>query len=172
MMNVKFLNPFVEAAFEVLKAETGFSLRRGDLGLEKGVYVTEDLTVILSLVGQVEGTVFYSMGMPTALALVSQMMASEVASLDPLAQSAVAELGNVITGRASVKLSHAGYESVISPPTLLLGAGARISTLDFPRLIVPLEFGDGQVTIHLALREGRGNVVRSGQLPTPPRPEV
>ncbi|WP_322807388.1 chemotaxis protein CheX [Thermanaerothrix sp.] len=171
-MNVKFLNPFVESAFEVLKAETGFNLRRGDLGLEKGVYVTEDLTVILSLVGQVEGTVFYSMSQPTALALVSPMMGSNVEMLDQLAQSAIAELGNVITGRASVKLAQAGYESVISPPTLLLGNGARISTLDFPRLIVPLEFERGQVTIHLALREGRGGVVRSSQLPTPPRPEV
>lgn len=115
-MNVKFLNPFVESAFEVLKAETGFNLRRGDLGLEKGVYVTEDLTVILSLVGQVEGTVFYSMSQPTALALVSPMMGSNVEMLDQLAQSAIAELGNVITGRASVKLAQAGYESVISPP--------------------------------------------------------
>lgn len=171
-MNVKFLNPFVESAFEVLKAETGYNLRRGDLGLEKSVYVTEDLTVILSLVGQVEGTVFYSMSQPTALALVSPMMGSEVETLDQLAQSAIAELGNVITGRASVKLAQAGYESVISPPTLLLGNGARISTLDFPRLIVPLEFERGQVTIHLALREGRSGVVHSGQLPTPPRPQV
>ncbi|MDT8897631.1 chemotaxis protein CheX [Thermanaerothrix sp. 4228-RoL] len=171
-MNVKFLNPFVESAFEVLKAETGYNLRRGDLGLEKSVYVTEDLTVILSLVGQVEGTVFYSMSQPTALALVSPMMGSEVETLDQLAQSAIAELGNVITGRASVKLAQAGFESVISPPTLLLGNGARISTLDFPRLIVPLEFERGQVTIHLALREGRGGVVHSGQLPTPPRPQV
>jgi chemotaxis protein CheX len=50
----------------------------------------------------------------------------------------VAELGNVITGRASVKLAEAGYEAVISPPTLLSGKGATISTLDFGRLVVPL----------------------------------
>jgi CheY-specific phosphatase CheX len=33
-----------------------------------------------------------------------------------LAQSGIAELANVITGRASVKLSQAGYEATISPP--------------------------------------------------------
>lgn len=170
-MNVKFLNPFVESAYEVLKAETGLVLKRGDLGLEKSVYTTEDLTVIISLVGQVEGTVFYSMSQSTALALVSRMVGETVETLDALAQSAIAELGNVITGRASVKLSHAGYESVISPPALLLGSGARISTLDFPRLIVPLMFDHGQVTIHLALREGR-SMLRSGQMPAPPRPQV
>uniref|UniRef100_A0A7C4PND0 Chemotaxis protein CheX n=1 Tax=Anaerolinea thermolimosa TaxID=229919 RepID=A0A7C4PND0_9CHLR len=64
-MNVKFLNPFVEAAYEVLTAETRQEVTRGDLKLENGTYLTDDLTVILSLVGAVEGTVFYSMSAAT-----------------------------------------------------------------------------------------------------------
>lgn len=31
MVNVKFLNPFVEATSEVIKAEVGLTIERGDL---------------------------------------------------------------------------------------------------------------------------------------------
>jgi len=170
-MNVKFLNPFVEAAFEVLRAETNIALERGDLVLEKTPYVTEDVTVVIALVGRVEGTVFYSMSQPTAIALASKIMGEALESFDALAQSGIAELGNVITGRASVKLAQAGFESTISPPTLLLGKGATISTVDFQRLVVPLHGDCGTVDIHLALRDGQRFMnVSTAQMTVPKAP--
>jgi CheY-specific phosphatase CheX len=54
-VNVKFLNPFLEAIYEVLKSETGMEASKGDLQLEKGPYTTDDITVIIALVGGVEG---------------------------------------------------------------------------------------------------------------------
>lgn len=152
-MNVKFLNPFVEAAHEVLQAESDLEVRRGDLVLEKEPYVTEDVTVIISLVGQVEGNVFYSMNEAMAILLAERMLGESLADFSMLAQSGIAELGNVITGRASVKLDNAGYRCTISPPTLLRGSGAVISTLDYTRLVVPLVSEVGRLVIHLALRE-------------------
>ncbi len=171
-MNVKFLNPFVEAAHEVLQTETAISITRGELGLEKNAYLTNDVTVIISLVGRVEGTVFYAMNEGTAIALASRILGEPLGALSPLAQSGIAELGNVITGRASVKLSEAGYESTISPPTMLLGKGATISTLDFGRLVVPLNSECGSVAIHLALREGVNRGLSAAALPVPARPVV
>ena len=171
-MNVKFLNPFVESAFEVLAAEANIKLTRGDLSLDKQPYLTDDVTVVISMVGRVEGTVFYSLSEKTALHLVSQMLGDDIKEFVGLAQSGIAELGNVITGRASVKLSESGFESTISPPTLLVGKGATISTLDFARLVVPLASEYGSVTIHLALREGRERVLSAAALPTPARPRV
>lgn len=152
-MNVKFLNPFVDAAFEVIEVETGYKIARGELGLEKDAYVTDDITVIISLVGQVEGNVFYSMPSGTALALASRILGEDLPQFDALAQSGIAELANVITGRASIKLAESGFQSTMSPPTMLQGKGARISTLDYARLLVPLSGDCGNLAIHLALRE-------------------
>lgn len=165
-MNVKFLNPFVEAAYEVLRVETGQEIVRGELSLENGAYVTDDATVILSLVGSVEGTVFYSMSNETAVALASILMGEPLEKFEILAQSGIAELGNVITGRASMKLAEAGFESTISPPALILGKGASISTLDYLRLVVPLEMQAGRVMIHLALRPGK-NALKTPQIAIP-----
>jgi chemotaxis protein CheX len=169
-MNVKFLNPFLESAHEILLAETHQTLNRGKLSVEKASYKTDDVTVIIALVGNIEGNVFYSMDTKTAIALASAMLGEEMTSLDNLALSGISELGNVITGRASQKLSEAGFEVTISPPTLVLGAGATISTLDFPRLVVPLEAQCGIITVHLALRDGVRTALKAADIPVPQRP--
>lgn len=166
-MNVKFLNPFVSAAHEILSHEMHESIQRGDLHLESGSYQTDDVTVIISLVGAVDGTVFYSMSKEVAVGLASTLMGEKFASLDRLAQSGIAELGNVITGQASMKLAAAGFESNISTPSLIIGKGATISTLEFPRLIVPLTTSIGPLTIHLALREGIQQNLKTPQLEIP-----
>ena len=171
-MNVKFLNPFLEATVEVVKAETGYELSRGDLKLEEKPYATGEVTTIIAMVGGVEGNVFISMSRDTAIKLASKMMSENLDDFDGLAQSGIAELGNVITGRASVKLSVTGYEATISPPTMLLGAGGIISTLDFHRLVVPFTAECGVITIHLALREGRANLTKAAQIPVPKRPSL
>jgi chemotaxis protein CheX len=152
-MNVKFMNPFVDAAIEILEVECGIKIGRGNLTLQKTALTTEDVTVLLSLIGQVQGVVLYSLSTNTGLGLVSRVMGQEFTEFDSLAQSGVAELGNVITGRATVKLSQAGFTVDISPPTLIQGKGVTISTLDFARVIVPLRSEAGEIIVHLAVRE-------------------
>jgi chemotaxis protein CheX len=153
-MKVKFLNPFVDAACEILRLEMQETVERGNLLLDNGFYVTDDVTVILALIGAVDGTVFYSMSNDMAIRFASTLVGKSFDVMDKLVQSGIAELGNVITGRASMKLAEAGYEANISPPSLIMGKGATISTLDYPRLVVPLITSLGSITIHLALREG------------------
>lgn len=166
-MNVKFLNPFVNSAHEILSLEMREEVQRGELCLETGTYVTDDVTVIISLIGAVDGTVFFSMSKEAAMQMASALMGERFESLDKVAQSGIAELGNVITGRASMKLAEAGYETNISTPSLIIGKGATLSTLEYPRLLVPLKTSMGLMTIHLALREGVQTGLKAPQLGTP-----
>jgi chemotaxis protein CheX len=153
MLNVKFLNPFIDAAAEVLKVETELVVERGNLSLEKTALTATDVTVLLTLVGKVQGVVMYGFSTPLCLDIVSRMMGQKCTEFDNLAQSGIAELGNVITGRATIKLEEAGFKSMISPPTMITGMGVKISTLDFSRIVVPLSTENGDIIIHLALRE-------------------
>jgi chemotaxis protein CheX len=171
-MNIKYLLPFVDAAYEVLKAEIRTDLKRGELALDKGHYHTDDLTVILSLVGDLEGTVFYSMSSLTGMKIASAIMGEEFTEFNQLAQSGVAELGNVITGRATVKMSQAGFETNISPPTMIMGKGATISTIDLPRLIIPLSGDVGTITIHLAIRDAGNKGVSVADQAVPEAPKI
>ena len=154
-MDVKFLNPFIQAAVEVLKTEVDANAIRGDISMHKSALTSDDITVLINLIGDVYGVVMYGMSTSTCLNLVSKIMGQEFAEFSTLAQSGVAELGNVISGQATIRFAEAGHKSNISTPTVLNGKGVEISTLDFPRIVVPLETQFGVLTVHLALREKR-----------------
>lgn len=152
-MDVKLLNPFIQAAVEVLKAEVGTDVSREDLSLHTSALTSDDITVLINLIGDVYGVVMYGMPTSTGMNLVSKIMGQKFDELNSLAQSGVAELGNVISGQATIRFSEAGFKSNISPPMILNGKGMTISTLDFPRVVVPLLTQYGRFTVHLALRE-------------------
>jgi chemotaxis protein CheX len=151
-VNAKFLNVFLKAAIDVLVAEVGGPVERGQVSLYASNETSDEVNVILTLVGKVHGVVIYSLSRSTALGIVSRIMGMPMVELDELAQSGVSELGNVITGRASILLESAGYVTNISVPMLVVGK-ASISIINFQRLVVPLQSPVGPIAIHLAVRE-------------------
>jgi chemotaxis protein CheX len=151
-MDARILTPFLQSAVEVLTAEIGGTIERGQISIQSSSYATADVNVILTLVGRLQGVVIYGMSTDTALGMVSSMIGQRLTELDELAQSGVAELGNVITGRASTLLAASGYVCNLSVPTLVIGR-AMISVLDFQRVAVPLSCRHGLIEVHLALRE-------------------
>jgi chemotaxis protein CheX len=96
--------------------------------------------------------VLIAMASATARAIVARMIGGECPELTELAQSGIAELGNVITGRATVLLSEAGYTSDLAPPMVMVGRGTTVNTLGVPRLVIPLATEFGQVEIQVALK--------------------
>ena len=60
-MRVEFFNPFIVAAGEVLNSELGARAKRGRLTLDKADYISQDITVLISLVGDVWGVVIISL---------------------------------------------------------------------------------------------------------------
>jgi chemotaxis protein CheX len=152
-VKTEIIGPFVAAAAEVLHAEAGVAVRRGQLSLASGSIITRDVATIVSVVGQVEGMVLYNLSFPMCLALVSRMVGQEFDQFDGLAQSGIAELGNVMAGRAVTKLSAAGFVADISVPTMVIGQRTQVTAPNLQRLVVPLETEVGGLEMHLALRE-------------------
>jgi len=146
------LEPFVEAAREVLSQELGTTVTPGQLSLAKGAATTLDVTVIIGITGRLTGIALYSMSNEMARGIVSKMLGSEVEELDEMALSGVAELGNVITGHATTLLAQMGLHCDISPPMLLLGAGSRISTMSILRLVIPLDTELGTLEAQVAIK--------------------
>jgi chemotaxis protein CheX len=107
-VRAEFITPFPKAANEVLESELGASPQRGQVGLQKSVYTTDDVTAVTGVTGQVQGRVLYVMTGTTARSIVSKMTGQEFTEFDALAQSGIGEIGNVTTGRAAVLLGEAG----------------------------------------------------------------
>ena len=151
-MKVEFVNPFIQAASEVLDSELRCETQRGGLRLHTSAVTTDEITALVGVTGTLNGLVLYSMSQATALGIVSRMIGKQFDEFDALAQSGIGELGNVITGRAGILLSEAGYPSNITPPALVMGKGTMITTLDLHRLVFPLQTEVGSLEIQVVLK--------------------
>jgi chemotaxis protein CheX len=151
-VKVEIINPFIQAAREVLETELGGEPERGDLHIRKSACTTNEVTTVVGITGQVSGIVLYSMSLVTAIGLVSRMLGQEITEFDALAQSGIGELGNLITGRAGVLLSDAGYQTNITPPALVIGKGTMITTLDLNRIVFPLQTDLGPLEVQVVLK--------------------
>ncbi len=153
MFKAALINPFLESAMSFLKQEISTEITRGQLRLESSRMTSGEINVAIGVTGDAEGIVIYSMSERTAKAIASAMIGEPVPVFDELAESAIAEMGNIITGQATIGLEECGYICKLSPPTLVSGVGVVISTLDIQRLIIPLEMPQGYLEISVALRQ-------------------
>lgn len=147
------INAFIQVTGEVLMAELGTPVRRGQIALEQPAEPTGEVTTLLSFTGSLAGIVLVSMTVETALAIVSRMMGQAFVEFDDLALSGIGELGNVISGTAMTLLTQQGVVCEIAPPVVAVSQGGSIlSTPDLPRLAIPLHTDLGVIDLHLALK--------------------
>lgn len=153
-MKVETINPFIESASDVLVEIAQLTTERGNLRLKNVDEPFRDICTILGVVGDVHGQVIYGYNETTAKNIVSRMMmGAEVTEFDEMARSALGELGNIVTGKASIQLESMGLHVDISPPTLVMAQNVRISSLKIPMIVVPLESEVGTIEIFVGLEQ-------------------
>ncbi len=152
-MNGKVIERFVNSGREVLSTEMGAPVGVGQLSAQKDNYLTQDVTALVGVTGDLRGMVIFGLSTATALSLVSHMMGQQFAEFDSVAESGIAELGNVVVGSSVTSLAELGYRCGITPPAVILGANTVISTPNMHRLVFPLETPTGVIEMQLALRE-------------------
>lgn len=150
-MDAGLVNRFIQSAQNVLQAETGEPVKIGQVSAQRVPYRSHDVTVLVGVAGSTRGVVLLGLSQDTAKALVSRLMGQDVEELDELAQSGVAEMGNVIAGAAVTSLCEDGHSCRVTPPILIMGSGTTISTLTIGRLVVPLSTSFGVIEMQLAL---------------------
>jgi len=152
MLKAGLVNPFLESAVKFLKSELNVDVKRGQLRLESSRLTSGEVNVAIGVTGDAEGNVIYCMSERTAKSIASALIGEPVPMFDELAESAIAEMGNIITGQATIALEEHGFGCKLSPPTIVTGKGVVISTLDIQRLVIPLELPIGYLEICVALR--------------------
>jgi chemotaxis protein CheX len=157
-MRVEYINPFVEAAFNVLKEVLNTDVKRGDLYLKSSTMKIMGVAALVGLAGDVEGRVLFDMTKETALFAASAMNGEDMKTLDEMVKATITELANMITAQAVTKLHDLGFKFDLTPPALFTGENMEISnTLDVEALIVPMELGaggkSGKIEINVVIRE-------------------
>lgn len=164
-MRVEYINPFVEAACNVLKEYMGGTeVKRGELYLKSTSMQIMGVAALVGLAGDVEGRVLLDMSKDTALSVSNTMMAmfdenhQEMKVVDEMVKATINELANQITAQAVTKLEALGYKFDLTPPAIFTGENMEISdNLKVEALIVPLILGpggkNGKIEINVVIRE-------------------
>jgi chemotaxis protein CheX len=153
-MKVEYISPFAEAALAVFETLINERPSRGDLKVLPHMFTGQQINVMCGVTGDIEGLVIYGMSVMTADKLASKMIGTHVVTFDALASSAIAELGNMISGHSATALVGLGYPCDITPPTIIKGTKVKVSTYDQPALVIPLDFAEiGRFEISVSLRE-------------------
>jgi chemotaxis protein CheX len=152
-MKVEYVNPFVEAAFKVLEAVLKHKPTKGGLAMQPATFTSHQCNVVTGVTGSVQGSVIYGMSLATADKVAGTMLGHEIKVFDQLASSAIAELGNMLSGNAMAFMSEKGFQCDMTPPTIIRGTTVKISTLNIPAVVIPLQLKEGELFITVGLQE-------------------
>lgn len=155
-MKVEYVTPFVEGATAVMKMLLSITPERGNLSARPQLFTSQQVNVVCGVTGLVQGQVIYGMGLETADKIASAMIGQPIVTFDALAASAIAELGNMVSGNSMTAMAAAGFECDITPPTIIRGNSVKICTSNIPALVIPFslhEFGEFEITVSLQERQ-------------------
>jgi chemotaxis protein CheX len=97
----------------------GVAPEMGKLGARRGVFTSQQCNVVFGVTGELEGQIIFGMTLFAADKIASEMLMAPVLTFNELAASAIAEMGNMISGGALTGLSAVGYKCWLSPPSLI-----------------------------------------------------
>jgi chemotaxis protein CheX len=157
-MRVEYINPFVEAAYNVLKEVSNSSdVKRGEIYLKNTSMSIMGVAALVGLAGDVEGRVLFDMTKETALYIAGVMNSEEFKEFDDMAKATIQELANMVTAQAVTKLYELNFKFDLTPPALFSGENMEVANpfgKDVEALIVPIELGaNGKIEINVAIRE-------------------
>ncbi len=153
-MDARVVNSFIKAGCSVVNNFMSEDIKTGKVTVRRKSYPSEELNIIIGILGQMRGEVTYGMSSFVAMNIVSKMMGGlEVKSMDDMAYSAISELSNMISGNAVTNMSSENITLDLTPPTIVTGKNIKFHTLEIKTLNIPLETEVGIIMMDVALEE-------------------
>ncbi|MBB3131686.1 chemotaxis protein CheX [Paenibacillus rhizosphaerae] len=151
-MKAEVINPFLESARTVIEQVIQVTPSTGSLGVKNMEIIEDHIWIQIGMTGQLTGNIVFGIQEHVALRMVSVMMGGYILTeMDEMGQSAISELGNMISGNASTILSNQGVTVDITPPKVMksehIGSFLPQKALSIPLLMDGIGELDIQVMI-------------------------
>jgi chemotaxis protein CheX len=124
-IDVRYVNPFVEAVDNVFTTMLNLKPQRQTLRLSPAAPPGPQLTSIIGISGQIQGVVALRFPPPAALAFAGRLLGSGMTEMNEEVVDAIAELVNMVAGNAKAKLNQ-DPPLQLGLPTVVEGIGYRL----------------------------------------------
>ncbi len=152
-MDVKYINPFIESMLNNLEQMAAIRAEKLDISVTRGAVLTADISGIIGLGGEIEGSAVISFPKPLALAVASAMFMDELSDINSDVRDAIGEFANIVVGNARNQLVNAGFSVSISTPTIIVGRDHSIShPQNIPFLVIPFKTNLGVFQISIGIK--------------------
>ncbi|MCP4719902.1 MAG: chemotaxis protein CheX [Desulfobacteraceae bacterium] len=149
-MDVKLINPFINATLSVLETMAFITVTAGKPYVKKDNVAIGDVTGVLGLTGVANGTISVSFEEKCILTIVSNMFGETMERLDDDISDAVGELTNMISGQARRELEQIGKVFKAAIPSVVTGKNHSIRHYsEGPKIAIPFSTEGGEFTIEV-----------------------
>ncbi|HEY3375150.1 MAG TPA: chemotaxis protein CheX [Candidatus Aquicultor sp.] len=153
MVNIELAKPFVRAAYDFLNMELGIPVKQGPPSTTATQGTTQEINILVGVTGAVRGQIIYGMSAATAKSIASMMLAHPIQGLDRNAQSALCELGNMVSGMGISQFDQQHADVALTPPSLIAGKNIFISVLKLGCFHISFVTETGNIDVTIALEE-------------------
>ena len=151
-MDVKLINPFINATINVLETMAFVKSEAGKPFLKKDNIAQGDVSGIIGFTGETNGTVSVTFDELCILSIVSNMFGEEMKVINEEITDAVGELTNMISGQARKELEEMGRLFHGGIPVVVSGKNHKIDTkTKGPKIAIPFKTEAGSFVIEVCL---------------------
>jgi len=149
-MDVKLINPFINATLNVLETMAFMTVKPGKPYLKRDNVAKGDVTGVIGLTGVANGTISVTFQERCILSIVSNMLGEKMVHLNEDIADAVGELTNMVSGQARRELEEIGRVFQAAIPSVIMGKSHSITHYtNGPRIAIPFYTDNGDFTIEV-----------------------
>jgi chemotaxis protein CheX len=151
-MDVKIINPFINATLNVLETMAFVKSEAGKPYLKKDNVARGDVSGVIGMTGETNGTIYVTFDEPSILKIVSNMFGEEMTEINNEITDAVGELTNMISGQARRELEEIGKVFHGAIPSVISGKNHKLMPMTKgPKIAIPFKTDSGNFTVEVAL---------------------
>ena len=153
-MDVRLINPFLTATIHVLATMARIEPTPGKPFLKQARAALGDVSAIIGITGVASGSMALTFTESAIMAIVSNLLGTQITEVDDEVRDAVGELTNMICGDARRRLSEDGISLQGGIPTIVSGKNHSISHIhNGPRLAIPFTTPNGRFVVEVAFNK-------------------
>ncbi len=139
-MDVTLVNPFIEGALHILDTTAFVKVKPEPPILKSNSLVQGDISGLMEISGDLEGTAAISFSEKSILGIVSAMFGEEMLEINDEITDAVGEISNMIAGHVTTKIAELDKKIKVKFTKVVIGRDQIISHLESGSHVISIPF--------------------------------